>query len=449
MHERTSRAIARLLFVFCCALPTLATMTVIAITWTPWYHRRSLAAIEQQLSRQTGLLFEIEDFDRPAPSMVRLHGVRVLESEMMREVARVRVVAWATQQNRVALRLSQPELQSSELAHAWSLIHDRFLCRPEQTSMPVRFAADDLTIHSSTGPLTLRDVDARIRPLARAVIAEIHCLPATSAGDSSPVGISVTRDRSGESPTTDWTLQTGETALPCSALAEFLPILDRIGQDASFSGQLHWSVDSNGWSLDLGGSHLAGVDLSRISQRLPHRLTGQGKIQLDRCLIQPGQTVDISGSLRAEDGYVGASLLKSLKDQLGFRLVSPPQQPRDVGYDRMALRFDLFGAQLKLRGICRTERGYEGLRPGVALCAGGQPLVLSPDQTLPAVRLASALAPSHSVMVPLAQQTSGLMDLLLAPSHPLPADPQPANSGPAARITATGRWLDEPSIEQP
>ena len=55
MHERTQRAMARLMFVFCCAIPTLVTISVIVFTWTPWYHHRCLSQIEAKLSDETGL----------------------------------------------------------------------------------------------------------------------------------------------------------------------------------------------------------------------------------------------------------------------------------------------------------------------------------------------------------------------------------------------------------
>ena len=446
MHERTGRAVARLLFVFCCALPTLTTMGVIAATWTPWYHARCLAELEQTLSLETGLVVEIDDFSRLDPSRMRLDGVRVLEPEMRREVARVRVLWWVSQNDRVAIHLEQPELQSAQLPYAWQLVHDRFLCRPNRTQAPVGFSADDLTIHSRTGPLTLRDVDAWIRPLAESVEATVQCLPASSRADAAPFGISVIRDRSGEAPSTAWTLRTGDTALPCSVLAEYLPLMQRLGSDAMFAGLLRWTLDRENWSVDLGGSQFTQVDLSQLTERLPHRLTGKADVQLERCRIQQGRASDISGQLRATSGHLGASLLGRARDHLGFDLFVDPSALRDVWYDLMAVRFDLQGQSLKLDGICRTERGYEGLPAHIAITADGLPLAASADNTMQAVQLGQALAPEHSVSMPLADQTRFLLDFLPAPSRPLPS----GDSIPLApRISAAGRWQGDSPIIQP
>src|SRR5690606_33969255 len=126
---------------------------------------------------------------------------------------------WVRGDAKNAIRLSQPELQSEQLAYVWRIIHDRFLCQPELTTRPVRMAADDLTIHSRSGSMTLRDVDMWLRPLDQRVEAMIQCVPAAQHNDA-PVHITVVRDRSGRFAATDWTLHSGDIALPCSALAD-------------------------------------------------------------------------------------------------------------------------------------------------------------------------------------------------------------------------------------
>ena len=445
MHERTQRAVARLVFLFCCAVPTGTTLAIILTTWTPWYHERCLRALEASLSRDTGMVIQIEDFERNAPSLLRLHDVRVLEPETTREVARVRVITWVAREDRAAIRLSQPEIQSAELPSAWQLIHDRFLCRPEQTSVPIRMAADDLTLHSRSGPLTLRDVDAWIRPTVDGVDASIQCLPATSRSDT-PVSIAVSRNRRADKPFTSWTLRTDHTALPCSTLAEYLPLMAGLGSEAEFKGTMRWDVRDDGWTIDLGGSRFQQVDLSKLFEKHPHRLTGIADLQLDRCRVEPGQTIDISGTFRSRDGFVGTSLIASVHEHLEFAVRQPDPQSRDLPYGRMAFGFDVFGSQLKVSGVCRTELGYEGLPSGVLLCASdGQPLVATTSQSLPAIRLARAFAPKHSVMVPISDQTTRLMDFLLAPSRTTADDALP----PPPRITAASSWVGGNPIAQP
>lgn len=452
MHERTQRAIARMMFVFCCALPTAITMLVIVTTWTPWWHRRCLASIEADLSRQTGLVVRIDEFKRAAPSTISLYGVGVFEPETGREVASVREIRWARRGDEVSMLLQQPQLQSSELPHTWKMIHDRFLCRPDQTSGSVQFAANDLTIQSKTGPLTLVDVDAWIRPglEPNTVEASIQCLPAAahmaSLTPATPISIIVTRQRDGDEPSTSWVLNAGETALPCSALAEYMPQLESLGSDATFAGTMAWTSYRDGWTIDLGGSRFEDISLGQWCEALPHRLTGTAAMILDRCRVssrkQTTEVIDIAGSLRARDGLVGPSLLMSAREHLGFAVAEFTEPV--IGYDRLSLGFNLKGPLLQLVGICGTEIGFEALHSDVVLCAGGQALAESDNGWIQAARLQSLFAPEHSVMVPLSRQTSPLLNLLTPPSRPTTLRP----SNPPRIRTATP-LQEEPSIYQP
>lgn len=453
MHERTQRAIARMTFVFCCALPTCLTVLMIITTWTPWWHRRCIASIESDLSWQTGLIITIEDFRRASPSTLRLYNVQLLEPETGQEVARVREVRWAKQGDEVSILLQQPELQSAELVSTWRLIHDRFLCRPDQTSASVQVAANDLTIHSRSGPMTLRDVDAWIRPGLEpdSVEASIQCLPAasglTSVAGSTPVQISVIRRRAPEGPSTSLVLDCGKTALPCSALSEFLPDLESLGANAVFSGTMGWTIYRDGWSLDLGSASFSDIALGRWCERLPHRLTGSARVDLERCRIsyrdRSVQLVDIAGSLRARDGLIGTSLIESAREHLGFAVAGNLDPV--IGYDRLAIGFNLNGPLLqRFEGICGTEYGYEGLHSGVVLCAGGQSLVESTGKPMQTAVLQSLFAPDYSVMVPVSRQTSPLLQLLMAPSRPLSV-----GTKIPPRITTTRPLQGEPSVSQP
>ena len=447
MHERTQRAVARLMFLFCCAVPTMIILACVIVTWTPWYHHRALASLCREISRETGLVVEIGDFRRPAPGSLHLYTVRLLEPETRREVARVRELQWVRRSDEATILLHQPELQSSQLAGVWKLVHDRFLCRPEHTDVPIQIAGNDLTIHSRTGALTLRDVDAWVRSDAEGAEATIRCLPAIMQSEA-PLMITVRRDRSEETPATDWLLDTQGTALPCSAVAEFLPQLQGLGSEATFSGTFHWRQQADHWSMDLAGSRFEQISLDRLFEQHAHRLSGSASLQLDRCRIEPhNRRSDIVGSFRARDGLVGRSLLISASQNLGFTTRFPEgwgDSPGDIPFDRLAVGFNINNTQLRLDGICRTEAGYESYPAGVVLLLNGYPLVHSSPSTLESLRALAAIAPAHSVPVPLSNQTHWLTNIFLPPSRPLPAD-----EGLPPRIRSAGNWEGGPAITQP
>jgi hypothetical protein len=394
------------------------------------------------------LIVEIEDFERVAPSTIHLHGLRVLEPETRLEVASVRRLEWVSGKEQTSILLHQPELQSSQLESTWQLIHDRFLCRPELTARPVEVVGNDLTIHSRTGPLSVRDVLAWIQPREHAVEATIQCVLANSSSNS-PVDIKVHRDRSGEQPVTNWTVHANGSPLPCSALAEYLPLMASLGSDAEFSGTMSWQLGANHWWIDLGGSFFTHVSLDRLFEQHAHRLSGTAEIRFKRCRIEPfNRRSDIVGTLHAKDGMIGRSLLLSSHQHLGFG-VRMPEGVGDVEYDRLALAFDLNNTKLKLSGICHQELGY--FPTGVVLCQDGQAVVQSPEITLDALKLVTAIAPSHSVLVPLSKQTSWLMNVFLPPSRPLPRDTSAKAAGQqfSPRIYTAENWSGGPGIRQP
>ncbi len=94
---------------------------------------------------------------------------------------------------------------------------------------------------------------------------------------NSPVDIQVRRDRSGEEPVTDWTLHANGSPLPCSALAEYLPLMASLGSEAEFSGTMSWQLGENHWWIDLGGSIFKHVSLDRLFEQHAHRLSGTAR----------------------------------------------------------------------------------------------------------------------------------------------------------------------------
>ncbi len=446
MHERTRRAVARLLFVLVCALPTFVTMFVLLVTFTPWFANYRRFVLETELSRRIGLKVQIEAVEYPAPATVRLSGVRLLEPETGAEVAKVRMVTWVTTPEKTAFYLSQPELHSAQLPFAWRVVHERFLCQPELTRLPVRMAVGDLTIHSQTGSMTLRKVNSWLQPVETGVEAILECIPA-GRDDSAPVHVSVVRNRSGQLPTTDWTMNTGGVPLVCSAIADYFPMMRSLGSDATFMGTMRWKLSDAGWTIDLGGSSFDNIDLGSVMQGMTHRLTGQASIRLQNCKLVPGEDLDISGTIVAGAGFVSQSLLQELREHLNFDTAPPLEGgSREWPYETMAVRFDLFGSDMTLDGICNKQRGHESLPPGVVVAAGRHVLCASPGTRQSWVGLVRALWPERTDLLPVSTQTAWLFKLL-TPPKPSALD-EPFGTG-QPRITATGELSSAPSISQP
>ena len=450
MHERTERAIARMTFAFCCALPTALTLSLIVITWTSWWQNRMVAKIENRLSTELGLVVEIEAVDRSDPAITQLDQVTFYEPETHQEVARIRQILWRDDGDTQSLVLMQPELQSTRLASAWKTLHDRLLLSRDRFDGQVRVSASDLTLNSATSPITFHDVNAWVGQVeqTQSIEAVVQCYPADSPphDPSHLIEIAVRRDREADQPVTTWRMSTGSTALPCATFAQYAPWIEPLGHDAMFRGNLSWTLHPQGWTVDLGGSQISNIVLGQWLERLPHRITGKGTIQLERCWIvsrnHRPHVVDIAGSLRAKDGVVGPTFLRAAVDSLEFTDV--PDVEHVIAYDCLALGFNINGPLMQLTGACRTEPGYEGLPSGVVLWAGGQIFASAHGETIPAIRLHRALAPAHSELVPIAGQTIYLGDFLMPPSRPLST-----STLPAPRIRTAENWSGGQPIAQP
>jgi len=440
VHERTQRAISRLLFVFCCALPTAFTLLCVIVTWTPWFHHRALRRLENDISRASGMIVRIEAFHRSAPTTVHLSNVRVVNPETLREVASVREVDWDGGQNEVTILLHQPKLQSRQLESAWKLVHDRFLCDPERTEVPVRFAANDLTIESRGGAMTFRDVGAWLRPNGKTIEAIIQGLTANDVSGQ-PVTVRVSRVRDIEPPTTRWLLDSGATPLPCSALAEYLPAIKRLGPEAEFLGKIRWQSDSRNSMVDLGGSQFRNVALDRLFEDQSHRLSGLATIDFVHCHVNPSDDrSDIVGTIRIKNGQIGRSLLLSAKQHFGFQ-VGVPAGIGDVPFDSISIGFNINNTELSLDGICRSEPGQENVGDDVVMCMDGIAVVHSTQQPLNAIDAITLIAPDHAVPVLMSGQTGWLSRVLIPPSR--------ARSDGENRIRSAKLYDGGPTILQP
>ncbi len=397
------------------------------------------------------LLVQIDQLEYPAPGTVRLTGVRLVEPETLAEVARVRIVTWVTTDQRTAVRLSQPELQSARLPYAWKLVHDRFLCQPQSTKTPIRLAADDLTIHSHAGSTTLREVAAWLRPVESGVEASLKCLPANASTTVMPLDadafkVEVVRNRAGKDAETQWTLSTGNVPLVCSALADYFPAMQRLGSDATFAGTMKWRVSDSRWDLDLGGSVFENIELSQLLRGTPYRLTGRVALRLSRCRLDPGQQLDVAGTIVGESGHLSHSLLERLQHGLQFTINPKLQPAQDWPYESLALRFDFQGSAMTLEGICNRQQGWEGVTPGVAIVSQGRSLCAVRSENQSYVSLIRTLWPEPGELLPVSSQTSWLLKILPPPPQSL-GDSD--GLGLAPRITATRPLQGEPGIAQP
>lgn len=397
MHERTQRAVARLLFVFCCAVPTTIVLASILITWTPWYQSKTLARITYNLARETGLEFQIERCRLIAPGKYVLDNVRIADPDTGLPIATIRMIDYFQGKDRVGIVLHQPEIRSSGLAALWASLHDRLIRSRGQTMLPIKIVATDLNIQSRTGSLPLRDLSAEIMPEGNSVRMLVR------AGDPSSrtepqIRVDLFRDREGAVPATELVLSTVGTALPCSALAEYVPAIASLGPDAEFTGTIKCNESLEGWSFDLGSSSVTKMNLSYLTDALPHRVLGDADIHLRRCLIQPGQVVDINGTIEARGIRIKPALLAAMHERLGIAVdfQEASEHPNGLEYKLAAIQFEITDETMKLQGIC--DRFLTGIGSDVALYARGRAIAITRPQRFDTDEITAILQPPSRIL---------------------------------------------------
>ncbi|ELP34818.1 hypothetical protein RBSWK_01325 [Rhodopirellula baltica SWK14] len=425
-------------------------MLIILVMWSPWYHRRCVLATEAALALQTGLDVRIGSLERVNPTTWQLGDVQLRDNETKQSIGRVRIVSWVQEDNRTIVRLSQPEIRAEYLGDVWDLVHDRFLCRPEHTLNPIRLAADDLTIQSAHSQITIRDLDGTILPDEKQVTAMLSCMLAGERPDIEPMEIEITRRRDEGLPRTTVSLRTGELNAPLAWLAGYHTAFEKLGGDATFHGAAKLaqvpSRDRGGnagldWMLDLSSARIENIDLARMTEFLPHRLAGKASLQLNRCQIVPGGVVDVDGVIQVAGGWISASLLPRLAEDLGCELTATV--PEDFQFDLIAIDFDLYDGKLAMEGLCNGQRGFEKMPPGTMLCAGGQPVVVTGPQQIAATQLMRLFAAPHSVSVPVSGQTLEMLWLLQPPRGPLTLNDSVGGIPSLPRFDEAGHSVNE------
>jgi len=101
--------------------------------------------------------------------------------------------------------------------------------------------------------------------------------------------------------------------------------------------------------LDLSSARIENIDLARMTEFLPHRLAGKASLQLNRCQIVPGGVVDVDGVIQVAGGWISASLLPRLAEDLGCELTATV--PEDFQFDLIAIDFDLYDGKLAMEGL--------------------------------------------------------------------------------------------------
>jgi len=181
--------------------------------------------------------------------------------------------------------------------------------------------------------------------------------------------------------------------------AEALPL----GEEAAVSGTISAWLDA-GLSRGSARGRIERIDLAAASLHLPHRVSGEALLAIDRLEWSRGRITDCECQCSVSRGRVGQRLLDACVSALGCR---PGPAYRSLARDEVR-GFDDVSALLRLDSTGIELRAAPD-RGGSLARTQGLSILDEPQVTVPLDRLAWLLAPPGAVAVPASRATAWLL----------------------------------------
>ena len=416
-------------FLACCAAPTL--LVAIWIVSRVFLDDRTARKEdwERELSSRLGMSFRIGEVTYRQFGLAVLKQVELSDAETGELIARVAAIEVTQAADGYGIEAVAPEIEAAQLGRLAQILHERLLCQGGAGIGRCEISASELTLNDKTASRTLVDLQAALEPAEAGprLTASFHWPEAVDSEHT--IAWSLIRNLDLSPPATSISVNTGQARLPCNLAGLIWPPLERLGPDAEFSGEVSWLLSRHG-SAELRGT-FSDVDLDAlVSEQFPQILSGNAMVRIETASIDDGRLVSAAGTVEVRTGgRISRSLLVAAAEHLQLQNEAGSSGSEVLSYRRLACGFRMDGSKLQLSGSADSGS------PGVLMVkATGAMLSAPSNHSASAANLARVLLPDSGVHVPLASQTSGLVQLL-----PVPA------AVPAAKDLQTARGSHIPT----
>jgi hypothetical protein len=413
LREITKIRLCRMAFVVLCVAPTCAVLAWSVVVRLPAYR----LAHERAIASRLGLHVQLAAASSPRPGTLLYEWLELSDPDTRQLLARLPFVEVRQSADEVHVRLPYPAIvNGTRLDAFWKLAHDQ--CRPAHAGKPLRFEAQNLTLHLSDGDQSFTDLDGTLENAAERPQLKIGFRPAQAGGAGAAraeLTIAWHRDSTPAGSMLQFT--TGTAGLPCSIVGSIWPGVRRFGRASQFQGRILVSEQGSLWKAKLAG-RLSDVDLDAlVGGRFPHTLTGPADVHVEAATIQDGRIESMTGKVLAGPGAISRSLVEAAQAHLHVQATS--EAIRGPGgltpYDQLAAAFQLDAHGLSLRGAIPAA-------PGAILAHHRTILAREPAVARqPMANLVRTLVPHSEVQVPATRETDALTRLLPLASIVSPA----------------------------
>lgn len=399
MHERVRKIFCRLIFLVAVAAPTLLLLSWSVARNSSFVEQQIRRSWQQQLESTLGLQVTLVAVEHPRPGMVVLREVQLSDAETgvnCGKIAAVRI--WKTTEKQI-VQLVEPEVRILEATDSWRWVSERLLRRTDLGNLVITTSSIDFGSLPGERPVRFSGTEfaCQLRSQADATTLTINIEPPHAEG--LPIALQLHRQHQ-STVSTQVTLDTAGTTLPCQLLRPLFPQLAALGAEAQFRGQLSAKQTPAGYVMDLAGM-FADVDLQHWLEPISAgALTGRAHLHLKQAQIVDDYCIQAQGTLRAENGTVKRALLWQLTSELGLQLIYDLPGEQGV-YQRLSCRFDLNETGIQLRGESQGVNAGVILRhpQGILLAEANIP------QRFSSQALARTLASPGATGLPLSRST--------------------------------------------
>jgi len=345
LHQTSRRWICRTLFVFGCALPTLAVLVWAAAAQLPGRQRQW----NERLGRLLDQRVEVGHVAHPRPGLVWLTDIHIRDVEFGHTLARLQKIELSHSGEQTVLRCFGGEAARADFGWLWRAGHRQLRWNAGQA---IVLTLDEFTGSTSQGDaVRVSNLHARLQPIDQGAQVDLSW----QAQQPGPLRMRWVRRREQGKPQHTLQLDARQADLPLRLAASVLPGLKRLGDNCRFRGTLWAQETGDGWRGQAAGK-LQQVDLGALGDAVPDwQLAAVGSLDLRAAEFAAGRLRRLEASLQTGRGTIAR---QTLQRWLAAGICLPTTQlPREASsqFEQLALSLRLDGRGLRVRGLCDQQ----------------------------------------------------------------------------------------------
>ena len=388
-HESTQRALCRLVFLWLALLPALSVAGYSVLVSTPWYQSNQKERWQRRLSDNLGVDVRFKSIEFPSPHKFRAHDLVCYNVETDREIVKIAKVQASMDRSGWMVNVDSPIFNVEQIQTAMQVVHDRFMCRPQDSVSLLGLLMPELLISDGVNTTKLQNVNVGFKP-TESISKLVVWYSMEESQFPSLAQFIVERDHITES--TSWTIDTKTTAIACNVLSSLFPSVKHFGSQASFRGMIDGRQRNSHWETTVRGDFHS-IDLATASLPFGQPLKGLGKLSVENAIYSGEALQSAKGLLTSSVFSVNTDRLDQLTDA-GMLYSNDTKPWREMGTsasaNRLGVRFQMNNQGLKFAGATTQPTSVE---PSALLAAyiGTKPIAFTDSAFFSSNGVATAL----------------------------------------------------------